>query len=138
MSDCVGIDQARTASTDSLHFATGKLGQAPVFWGRYFKTPGHSSPIQYQATLETKFFNNNNIKVLPVGRQTANVNKPNRALGRQDGLDNAAAMIASFGANHLSAMTQVAVFLDAEIDNPLNHVYTKDGARDWLQAAGVM
>ena len=123
MVDCVGIDQARTASASCLHVATQKLGQQPVFWGRYFKDPGNTSSIQYQANLESDFFNTNNIKVLPVGRQTANVSEPDSDLGRQDGGDNAAAIIATFGADHLSTMPEVAVFLDAEINNPLNHVY---------------
>jgi len=60
---------------------------------------------------------------LPVGRQTANVSEPDSDLGQQDGGDNAAAIIATFGADHLSTMPEVAVFLDAEINNPLNHVY---------------
>jgi hypothetical protein len=123
MADCVGIDQARTASASCLQIATQQLGQPPVFWGRYFKDPGDASPIQYQPNLESAFFNTHNIRVLPVGRQTANVNKPDSDLGRQDGGDNAAAIIASFGAAHLSTMPEVAVFLDAEINNPLNHIY---------------
>ena len=123
MADCVGIDQARTASASCLQIATQKLRQAPVFWGRYFKALGDTSPIQYQANLESAFFNSHNIRVLPVGRQTANVSQPDSDLGRQDGDDNAAAIIASFGADHLSKMQGVAVFLDAEIGNPLNHIY---------------
>jgi len=135
MVDCVGVDQARTASAACLQIATEKLRQTPVFWGRYFKAPGDTSPIQYQANLETQFFNNHNIKVLPVGRQTANVDTPDRRLGHQDGLNNAAAMIASFGAAHLAMMTEVAVFLDVEIDTPLNHVYY-DGWSEGLIAGG--
>ena len=123
MADCVGIDQARAASASCLQVATQKLGQQPVFWGRYFKDPGNTSSIQYQANLESDFFNINNVRVLPVGRQTGNVGEPDSDLGRQDGGDNAAAVIASFGAVHLSTMPEVAVFLDAEIGTPLNHIY---------------
>src|SRR5216683_4813914 len=123
MADCVGIDQATTASASCLHVATQKLAQPPVFWGRYFKAPGDTSPIQYQASLESKFFNSNKIKILPVGRQTDNVSKPDSNLGRHDGDNNAAAIIASFGAAHLATMPEVAVFLDAEINTPLNHLY---------------
>jgi hypothetical protein len=123
MVDCVGIDQLGTASEASLAFATDKLGQKPVFWGRYFKTAADTSSGEYQAHLEANFFNGHNIKVLPVGRQTAHVNTPDRDLGHTDGLNNAAALIAGFGQDLLAAMPEVAVFLDAEIDNPLNHVY---------------
>jgi hypothetical protein len=135
MADCLGIDQARTASASCLQVATQKLGHLPVFWGRYFKQPGDTSSIQYQATLESDFFNSNGIRVLPVARQTGNVSQPDRELGRQDGSDNAAAIIASFGAAHLSTMPEVAVFLDAEINNPLNHVYYQ-GWSSALIAAG--
>jgi hypothetical protein len=61
--------------------------------------------------------------VLPIGRQTPNVSKADRDLGFDDGQDNAAAVIDSFGASHLSPMPEVAVFLDAEINNPLHHLY---------------
>ena len=54
MADCVGIDQASTASTNCLQVATQKLGQPPVFWGRYFKEPGNTSSIQYQVNLESR------------------------------------------------------------------------------------
>ena len=64
MVDCVGIDQARTASASCLHVATQKLGQQQVFWGRYFKDPGNTSSIQYQANLESDFFHTNNHKGL--------------------------------------------------------------------------
>ncbi|MBV9829061.1 MAG: hypothetical protein JO001_25855 [Alphaproteobacteria bacterium] len=123
MVDCVGVDQLGTASATCLAFATSKLGQAPIFWGRYFKTPGDTSPGQYQAGLEADFFSSHNIKVLAIGRQTTHVDQPNRDLGHTDGRDNAAALIKSFGEDHLASMPEVAVFLDAEIDTPLHHIY---------------
>ena len=135
MADCVGVDQARIASASCLQVATQKLGQAPAFWGRYFKDPGNTDSIQYQAGLESEFLNSKNIKVLPVGRQTDNVSQPDTALGRQDGGNNAAAIIASFGAATLAAMPGVAVFLDAEIDNALNHLYYQ-GWSEGLIAGG--
>src|SRR5204862_7732893 len=54
---------------------------------------------------------------------TANVSEPDSALGEHDVGDIAAAIIATFVADHLSTMPEVAVFLDAEINNPLNHIY---------------
>jgi hypothetical protein len=123
MPDCVGLDQSMPASAACLSVATTELGQAPTFWGRYFKGPGNADPAQYQAGQESPFLKQNNIKVLPIARQTPNVSVPDQNLGHSDGLQNAAAVIASFGATNLSGMPEVAVFLDAEIDNPLSHIY---------------
>jgi hypothetical protein len=135
MSDCVGIDQSTTASEACLAFATNKLGQAPVFWGRYFKAAGNTDPAQYQSGSESSFFSTNRIRVLPIGRQTSHVSRPDRDLGFDDGQDNAAAVIDSFGAPLLSQLPEVAVFLDAEIDNPLHHLYFQ-GWSEGLIAGG--
>jgi hypothetical protein len=136
MADCVGIDQLGIASPACLTFATNKLAQAPVFWGRYFKGPGNTDPGQYQADEEASFFHQHGIRVLPIARQTPNVSKPDIDLGRDDGADNAAALIDSFGADHLSTMPEVAVFLDAEPDHPLNHLYYQ-GWSAGLIAGGI-
>lgn len=120
--DVVGIDQDRLATEDCLKVATDLLHQAPVFWGRYFKGPGNKHPTQYQASKEADFFNRHHIRVLPLGRQTPNVGG-SKELGYEDGLRNAAAIIASFGAVHLSKMTGVAVFLDVEPSTPLSRNY---------------
>lgn len=135
MTDCVGIDQSITASEASLAFAASKLGQASVFWGRYFKEAGNTDPTQYQPGRESSFFSSHQIRVLPIGWQTPNVSKADRDLGFGDGQVNAAAVIDSFGASHLSGMPEVAVFLDAEIDNPLHHLYFQ-GWSDGLIAGG--
>jgi hypothetical protein len=123
MPDCVGIDQSMPASAACLSVATTQIGQAPVFWGRYFKGPGNPDPAQYQAGQESSFLKSNNIKVLPIARQTPNVSSTDQNLGKSDGQQNAAAIIASFGASALASLPEVAVFLDAEIDNSLNHNY---------------
>ena len=135
MADCCGIDQSTTASEASLAFAVSKLGQAPAFWGRYFKAAGNTERAQYQADRESSFFSTHQIRVLPVGRQTPNVSEADRDLGFADGQDNAGAMISSFGASQLSQMPEVAVFLDAEINNPLHHLYFQ-GWSDGLIAGG--
>lgn len=135
MPDCFGIDQSTTVSEAGLAFAKSKLGQAPAFWGRYFKTVGNTDPAQYQSRKESSFFNTHQIRVLPLGRQTPNVSEADRDLGFNDGQNNAAAVLDSFGASHLSRMPEVAVFLDAEIDNPLHHLYFR-GWSDGLTAGG--
>ncbi len=135
MADCCGIDQSTTASEASLAFAKSKLGQPPAFWGRYFKTTGNTDPAQYQSGRESSFFSTHQIRVLPIARQTQNVSEADRDLGFDDGQDNAAAVIGSFGASHLSQMPEVAVFLDAEINNPLHRLYFR-GWSDGLIAGG--
>ncbi|TBE49938.1 hypothetical protein ELH06_12590 [Rhizobium ruizarguesonis] len=133
-SDCVGIDQDRVATQDCLQIASALLGQPPVFWGRYFKGPGNKSPVQYQPQDESNFFNRNHIRVLPVARQTNHVNKNDDQLGYKDGLRNAAAIMAAFGASLLAKQAQVLVFLDVEPSGPLNVNYFNGWSRGLTEA----
>jgi hypothetical protein len=124
MVDCVGVDFAGIADQNHLNKATANLGQAPAFWGRYFKGPGNLMPVQYQAGQEENFFLTNKIPVLPLARQTPDVCKADKNLGYAAGLRNAAALVAAFGAVHLSQLKNgVVVFLDAEPATPLNSDY---------------
>ena len=124
MTDCVGIDVAATADQNHLQTATTLLGQAPAFWGRYFKGPGNLMPVQYQADREADFLANQGIPIVPVARQTPDVAVADQNFGYAAGLRNAAALIASFGAAYLSQLTNgIAVFLDVEMNTPLTHQY---------------
>lgn len=124
MTDCTGIDANAIADQNQLQTATALLGQAPAFWGRYFKGPGNLMPTQYQAGSEADFFATNRIPVLPIARQTPDVAVADQNFGYAAGLRNAAALMASFGAVKLSQMPNgLAVFLDVEQQTPLTHQY---------------
>jgi hypothetical protein len=109
------------------------LTQKPEFWGRYFKGPGSSSKIQYQPALENEFFHSNDIRVLPVGRQTNEVGGTKQE-GLLAGQRNAAAILAAFGALHLSSMEGVCVFLDVENNVTLSKEYYVGWADGLIQA----
>ena len=111
--ECLGADVNALVTQRMVGIAKRQLGAVPRFWGRYFKGPGDQNPIRYQAQLEGPVLRANNIRVLPIAQQTNHVDG-DRPLGSQDGLRNAAAIIASFGRTYLSAMRGIFVFLDVE------------------------
>lgn len=121
--DCLGADQSFPITKDCLAVATGALQQAPAFWGRYFKGPGNLEPTQYQPTQEADIFADSHLRILPVARQTTRVGGT-QAMGYDDGLRNAAAIMAALGSVSLASNTAgVAVFLDVEPSHSLSADY---------------
>ena len=94
--ECLGADVNALVTQRMIGLAKRQLGAVPQFWGRYFKGPGDQNPVRYQAQLEGPVLRTNNIRVLPIAQQTNHVDGDG-PLGSQDGLRNAAAIIASFG-----------------------------------------
>src|SRR5215471_11343885 len=92
----LGADVDALVTQRMVGMAKRQLGAVPQFWGRYFKGPGDQNPVRYQAQLEGPVLRTNNIRVLPIAQQTSHVDGDG-PLGSQDGLRNAAAIIASFG-----------------------------------------
>jgi hypothetical protein len=111
--ECLGADVNALVTQGMVGIAKRQLGTVPLFWGRYFKGPGDQNPVRYQSQLEGPVLRANNIRVLPIAQQTNHVDG-DQQLGSQDGTRNAAAIIASFGRNYLSAMEGIYVFLDVE------------------------
>ena len=111
--ECLGADVDALVTQRMIVVAKRQLGAVPQFWGRYFKGPGDQNPVRYQAQLEGPVLRTNNIRALPIAQQTNHVDGDG-PLGSQDGLRNAAAIIASFGRTYLSAMRGIFVFLDVE------------------------
>ena len=111
--ECLGADVNALVTQRMIGLAKRQLGAVLQFWGRYFKGPGDQNPVRYQAQLEGPVLRTNNIRALPIAQQTNHVDGDG-PLGSQDGLRNAAAIIASFGRTYLSAMRGIFVFLDAE------------------------
>jgi hypothetical protein len=132
----LGADVDALVTQRMVGMAKRQLGAVPQFWGRYFKGPGDQNPVRYQAQLEGPVLRANNIRVLPIAQQTNHVDGDG-PLGSQDGLRNAAAIIASFGRTYLSAMQGIFVFLDVEGPprQSLNAKYYR-GWSDALIAAG--
>jgi hypothetical protein len=123
----------RTAANCSPHMPTGRLaadtlvpltqplvdavvkhygGRRPAFWGRYFKRPGFAQ--DYQPAQENAIFRANEIRLLPIARQTARVNLGATA-GAQDALSNVNAYFDAFDLDYLAASgRELLMFLDVE------------------------
>jgi hypothetical protein len=138
----VGADENAIVTQPRIDVATQQTGHSIEFWGRYFKNPGNTSPEQYQPNQEAALLNQNNIRVLPIGRQTGHV-AGSESLGRADGTTNAKAIMSGFGTQVLSLLPHgLLVFLDVEgSPNPSLSVDYYNGWADGLaetaQAAGV-
>ena len=129
--ECLGADEDALVTQRMIVVAKRQLGTVPQFWGRYFKGPGDQNSVRYQAQLEGPVLRANNIRVLPIAQQTNHVDGDG-SLGSQDGLRNAAAIIASFGRTYLSAMPGIFVFLDVE--GPPRQSLNAEYYRGWSDA----
>src|SRR2546430_2218568 len=110
----VGADENAIVTQTRINLAKQQTGHSIEFWGRYFKNPGNTSPEQYQPGKEAALLNQRNIRVLPIGRQTSDVDG-SESLGRTDGATNAKAIIDAFGTQLLGGLAQgLLVFLDVE------------------------
>jgi hypothetical protein len=118
-----GADCARPVNQNLIDFAESVLGQVPAFWGRYFKGPSNTDPVQYQARRENSVLHGNDIRVLPIARQTLRVGL-SRTAGDEDGRRNVRAILEAFGSDYLAGLgSRFFVFLDVEESHPLSADY---------------
>ena len=97
-----------------IDLATTLFGRTPVVWGRYFTSVGTTGVVEYRHLRENQPLRTKNIRVLPVARQTGNVNGT-VSDGSQDAAANAEYLIQTFGADYLATQGgQVLMFLDVE------------------------
>lgn len=124
----VGIQGAdtlgRVTSDLIVGGATRLLGDIkPAYWGRYFSGTDFTGAGEYFKSRENNTLNNNNIRVLPVGRFTTQVGK-GAAEGKRDGFDQANDFLVTFGEDYLESQgSEFYLFLDIEPDNPLSEAY---------------
>jgi hypothetical protein len=110
----VGADTAYPVTQRLLNDATRVMGQAPAFWGRYFTSVHAAGNVEYRHRVEDALLAANNIRVLPIARQT---NRVSLGLedGRRDGRANADDLIQTFSEQHLVQLGgQIMIFLDVE------------------------
>ncbi|HEX8153142.1 MAG TPA: hypothetical protein VF698_08465 [Thermoanaerobaculia bacterium] len=87
-------------------------GETPAFWGRYFKRPGFAE--DYKPGAENAVLRANNIRLLPIARQTNRVNR-SASDGAADAILNVDAFIGAFGIEYLAATgRELLMFLDVE------------------------
>ena len=97
-----------------VELATDLFRRTPVVWGRYFTSAGTSGNVEYRHLKENQLLRANNIRVLPIARQTKRVNG-SAADGSTDAAANAEDLIQTFGADYLASQGgQVVMFLDVE------------------------
>ena len=120
----LGIDSLIPSSTALLANARSNsyLGQGPQFWGRYFYAPGQINSLgkrdSHYSSAENAMLRANNIRVLPLARQTNHVGNPGKAVN--DAAQNVAAIFEVFPPQYLSgADPDILVFLDVEKDSPM-------------------
>jgi len=108
----LGADTLVPVTDELVAKVRAKLGAAPAFWGRYFKKPGF--PDDYQPALENAVFDRNNLRLLPIARQTGRV-AGSVTDGAEDAMLNAGALIQSLGIDHLAKIGgELILFLDVE------------------------
>jgi hypothetical protein len=106
-----------------VQLATDLFGQAPAFWGRYFTSTSTSGNVEYRHLKENPILRQNGIRVLPIARQTRNVNGT-QAQGSIDAEANSEDLIATFGQEYLASQGgQFLMFLDAEGSPSLSTAY---------------
>ena len=118
-----------------IELATTLFGTTPVVWGRYFTSVGTTGVVEYRHLRENQPLRANNIRVLPIARQTGNVNGT-VADGGADATANAEDLIQTFGADYLSSQGgQVLMFLDVEGAPSLSAPYYRGWAATLLERA---
>jgi hypothetical protein len=122
----LGIDSLGPCGPALLANAKTYLGKMPQFWGRYFYAPGQRNAAgqvdSHYSSAESDYLRAQNIRVLPIARQTSHVSDATRA--RNDAVQNVAAILEVFPAQYLSgADPNVLVFLDVEQNTPLASDY---------------
>ena len=97
-----------------IDLATEVFGTTPVLWGRYFTSVSTTGVVEYRHLKENQILRANNIRILPIARQTKNVNGT-VADGSADATANVEDLIETFGADYLASQGgQVLMFLDVE------------------------
>jgi hypothetical protein len=106
-----------------VELATGLFGRAPVVWGRYFTSAATTGTVEYRHLRENQLLRANDIRVLPIARQTKRVNG-SVADGSADATANVRDLILTFGADYLASQGgQVLMFLDVEGTPSLSKSY---------------
>jgi len=112
-----------------VQLATELFGEPPVFWGRYFTGVATTGTVEYRHLKENQILRDNNIRVLPIARQTKHVDG-SQALGSVDAEQNVEDLILTFGQDYLASQGgEFLMVLDVEGAPSLSLSYY----RGWAQ-----
>jgi len=97
-----------------IALAQDLYGSTPVFWGRYFTSVATTGVVEYRHLKENQILFDNDIRVLPIARQTKRVDGT-MADGSADATANAEDLIKTFGQEYLASQGgKFFMFLDVE------------------------
>jgi hypothetical protein len=106
-----------------IQLAIDVFGQTPAFWGRYFTSASTSGNVEYRHLKENPILKQNGVRLLPIARQTRNVNGT-QAQGSADAEANAEDLVVTFGQEYLASQGgQFLMFLDVEGSPSLSSAY---------------
>jgi len=115
-----------------IQLAFELFAETPVIWGRYFTSVATSGTVEYRHLKENQILRDNNIRVLPIARQTRHVNG-SEELGTADAKKNVEDLILTFGKDHLATLGgEFVLVLDVEGSPPLSVSYYKGWAQTVL------
>ena len=112
----LGADTLVPVSQDILDLVKERFGTTPLMWGRYFKRPDFAE--DFQPAAESAILAANNIRLLPIARQTARV-AGSASDGANDAALNVDAYTKALGIDYLAGyvkhLHKVARFVIAEV-----------------------
>lgn len=128
----LGADTLVPVSQDVLDLVNQRFGTTPLMWGRYFKRPDFAE--DFQPAVENAILAANNIRLLPIARQTTRV-----AGAASDGANDAALNVDAFtkalGVDYLSRIGgELLMFLDVEGTSAQNPNLSLDYWIGWSTA----
>ncbi|HKR67198.1 MAG TPA: hypothetical protein VJZ00_25960 [Thermoanaerobaculia bacterium] len=128
----LGADTLVPVTDDLVAQVRARFGEAPRFWGRYFKKPDF--PQDYQPAIENAVFYRNELRLLPIARQTARV-AGTATDGAQDAQLNAEAFTQALGVEYLATIGgELLMFLDVEGTSAQNPNLSVDYWIGWSSA----
>jgi hypothetical protein len=128
----LGADTLVPVAPNIVQGVRDRFGAMPLFWGRYFKRP--DSTDEYQPSVENAVLEANDIRLLPIARQTNRV-AGTASDGAQDAALNADAFVKALGIDHLNAIGgEMLMFLDVEGTSSTNPNLSLDYWIGWSTA----
>lgn len=128
----LGADSLVPVTQSLVDAVQQRFGAVPAFWGRYFKKPGFAQ--DYQPAAENPVLRGNNIPLLPIARQTANV-AGTAVAGATDAINNVDAFTQSLGVEFLAGIGgEMLMFLDVEGTSSANPNLSADYWIGWSTA----
>ena len=128
----LGADTLVPISQNILDSVKQRFGAMPLMWGRYFKRPDFAE--DYQPAAENPILAANNIRLLPIARQTARV-AGSASDGAIDAALNVDAYTKALGIDYLAGIGgEMLMFLDIEGTSAQNPNLSLDYWIGWSTA----